>query len=43
MTKQIDKEIKEFLKTIPNHPHPEREPKRYAYYVKLYGHIKSRK
>jgi hypothetical protein len=42
-----EKEIKDFYKEMFEHfkvlPNPEKEPKRFAYYVKLFRYYKTRK
>lgn len=41
-TRQKVKELKEFLKRFPNPPHPEHEPKRFAWHVKMFRYYKSK-
>ncbi len=40
--KEIMNELKEFMARFPNAPHPEHEPKRFAWYVKMFRYEKSK-
>lgn len=41
-TREKMKELREFLKMFPNPPHPEHEPKRFAWYVKMFRYQRSK-
>lgn len=43
MTEDQLKEIEEFCEMFPNAPNPEHEPKRFAWYVKLFRYFKSKR
>jgi hypothetical protein len=42
MTEDLEKTIEEFYERFPNPPNPEHEPKRFAWYVKMFKYFKEK-
>lgn len=41
MSEDLEKIIEKFYKKFPNAPNPEREPKRFAWYVKVFKYLQN--